>query len=281
MSEKLVRLDVNPRTRVATIYFNNPAKFNAMTAEMGDQFRDLIEQLRLGRTDETTPGGIGAVVLTGEGKAFSAGGDLAFLRTRSKDTPSRNAQIMVDFYHRFLCLRTLPVPVIAAINGPAIGAGLCVALACDVRIAASNARLGITFVGLGLHPGMGATHYLPKIVGPQHAARLILTGDVVSGTEAQAMGMVLETHETPQATLAAAQALAARMAAQAPLAVRSSVRTLRNQQDEGLERALWREADAQSQCYASTDLSLGVEAVANKATPQFTNFEHYFPQPKL
>jgi len=274
--ERLVKLDVNPQTRVATIWFDNPGKSNAMTADMGDQFREVVEQLRRGTaTSGLAPGGVGAVVLTGRGSAFSAGGDMNFLRARSKDTPSRNAQIMFDFYRRFLCLRSLPVPVVAAVNGPAIGAGLCVALACDVRVALSSAKLGITFVGLGLHPGMGATHFLPQIVGQQNAARLILTGDIVTGDEAKAMGMVLETHATPAATLAAAYKIAARMAERAPLAVRSAVRTLRNQQDEGLERALWREADAQSQCYGSADLKTGVEAVVSKTAPQFKDYEHY------
>ena len=77
---------------------------------------------------------------------------------------------MRNFYQRFLCVRDLPFPVIAAINGHAIGAGLCFALACDIRIAAPQAKLGLTFVGLGLHPGMGATHFLPKLVGPQVAS---------------------------------------------------------------------------------------------------------------
>ena len=92
-------------------------------------------------------------MLTGEGKAFSAGGDLRWLKLRTQDTPSRNAVIMRKFYSRFLSLRRLPFPVVAAINGPAIGAGLAVALACDIRVAKRDARLGVTFVGLGLHPG--------------------------------------------------------------------------------------------------------------------------------
>ena len=74
---------------------------------------------------------------------------------------------MRQFYQRFLNIRNLQVPVVAAINGPAVGAGLCFALACDVRIARPDAKLGVTFVGLNLHPGMGCTHFLPKIVGPQ------------------------------------------------------------------------------------------------------------------
>ena len=108
-----------------------------MSTWMSPRFRHLIST------------GLGAVVLTGAGRAFSAGGDIQFLRDRAADTPSRNAVIMRRFYERFLSVRRIPVPVVAAINGPAIGAGLCLALACDVRLAAATAPMGITFVGLG------------------------------------------------------------------------------------------------------------------------------------
>ena len=132
--------------RVGVIAFNNPKALNALTVDMGNEFRSLIEDLRINSED------LGAVVLTGEGRAFSAGGDLQFLRDRHKDTPSRNSVIMREFYSRFLSIRNLPVPTIAAINGHAIGAGLCVSLACDLRIANKDARLGVTFAGLGIHP---------------------------------------------------------------------------------------------------------------------------------
>ena len=95
-----------------------------------------------------------AVVITGAGRAFSAGGDMKFLSDRTESDALSNANTMKSFYDRFLCLRSLEVPTIAAINGPAIGAGLCVAAACDMRICAADAKMGWTFVGLGLHPGM-------------------------------------------------------------------------------------------------------------------------------
>lgn len=256
-----------PEGRVAVIRLNRPDKLNAMTTELGDAFAEAVA--RLGREEAES---LGAVVVTGAGKAFSAGGDLQFLRDRHKDTPSRNAPIMRTFYQRFLCVRSLPVPVIAAINGPAIGAGLCFACACDLRIAAPKVKMGFTFAALGLHPGMGATHFLPSIVGPQASAELLLTGKVISSEEAAKLGLVARTAEDP---LAAALEVASQMAAAGPVAVRTTVRTLRLRQDAGLEQALWREADAQAQCYASADYAEGVEAVAEKRPPRFGQFEHY------
>jgi len=158
---------------------------------MGDQFTDIVHSLCEGPGSE----GLGAVVLTGAGRAFSAGGDLQFLYDRAKDTPSRNAVIMRRFYEKFLSVRRLPVPVVAAVNGHAIGAGLALALACDVRVCSAEAKMGITFVGLGLHPGMGSTHFLPRLVGVQQASLLMLTGRLVGAQEALRIGMVAEVHE--------------------------------------------------------------------------------------
>ena len=103
--------------------------------------------------------------MTGAGRAFSAGGDLSWLRQRARDTPSRNVEIMRNFYERFLSIRRVPLPVVCAINGHAIGAGLCFAMACDIRVASERAKMGFTFVGLGLHPGMACTHLVASIAG--------------------------------------------------------------------------------------------------------------------
>lgn len=179
---------VTKRDGLAFFTLNNPSKLNALTADMGDEFEAAVHELEREGTED-----VGAVVLTGEGRAFSAGGDLDFLRRRHEDTPSRNACVprarsgrasrpcspprttgsscggsmrcvsppwalnplthaLSWGWQRFLSVRRLPVPVVAAINGPAIGAGMCLALACDLRVAASDAALGFTFVRIGIHP---------------------------------------------------------------------------------------------------------------------------------
>lgn len=241
---------------VARITLNNPSKMNALSCEMGEQFEALVH--RLSHSDAAKE--IHAAVVTGAGAAFSAGGDLQFLEDRHNDSPSRNAPIMRRFYERFLSVRRLPFPVVAAINGPAIGAGMCFALACDLRVAALDTKLGFTFVGLGLHPGMGCTHYLPGIVGEQQAARLLLTGEVVSGARALELGLVADAVPKDDVQRTALD-FALRMARNGPVAVRTCVRTLRMNQDRGLDQALWREAEAQADCYASkVSVRVGVRA---------------------
>ena len=121
---------------------------------------------------------------------------------------------------------------------------------------------------------MGSTHFMPRLVGDQMAAQLMLTGKVIDGTEAHRIGLVSEVTETPEECLGRAMELAKEMSAAAPLAVRACVRTLRMQQDEGLDRALWREADAQAQVYNSTDYSEGLDGLEQKKAPLFTDFEN-------
>eukprot|EP00439_Symbiodinium_sp_Y106_P055154 s2205_g7.t1 len=255
--------------RVARILLNMPEKMNAMTSQVVDDFGKVLDKIR---TDASE---YGAVVITGAGNSFSAGGDLAWLKLRGKDTPSRNSQIMHDFYHRFLAIRSLPLPVVAAINGPAVGAGMCLAMACDIRVASQSAKMGFPFVSLGLHPGMGATHMIQSVAGFETAYRLLLTGDLVTGLEAKELRLVSQVAPDGPTAQAQAMELAERIALQAPVAVRSLVRSLRRKQEEGLEAALWREADAQAHCYATHDLSEGLKASLERRPPRFELNESY------
>ncbi len=143
-----MKVDFIDDGKISVIQLNNPEKMNALSEPMGDALTGVIEQLK-GQS------GLRAAVLTGSGKAFSAGGDLNWLMERHNDTQENNVAIMKKFYKRFLVTRSIQVPLIAALNGPAIGAGLCLAVGgCDIRVAAPSASMGFTFVKLGLHPGM-------------------------------------------------------------------------------------------------------------------------------
>jgi len=266
MLGNLVKFELNAATKVGTLTLNSPKKLNALTAEMGDEFTATLKT----QIAPLPASDFRALVLTGEGKGFSAGGDLNWLMERHHDKPYNNTIIMRDFYKRFLNIRNhCPVPTIAAINGPAIGAGFALACACDLRIASPKARMGVTFVGLGLSPGMGSTHWLSSIVGPQFANELLFTGGTLTGSEAAEKGFLLRAVDDP---VEDATKLAETIAKQAPLAVRAAVRATRISQDSyggGLEAALRREADAQGNIYGSNDLKEGVEALQQRRKPEF------------
>lgn len=245
---------------VATLTLNDTARRNVMTPELGDALRARVESLRA-RDD------VRAVVLTGAGGAFSAGGDLKMLE-RLRKAPFEEARtFMLDFYARYLSVLELPMPTVAAVDGPAIGAGLCVALACDVCVVGEDSKLALNFVQLGLHPGMGATYFAPRRAGAQAAAELLLTGRRFDGKEAVRLGLALEA--APAGTvLARARALAAQIAANAPLATRALKQRLAPDR-AALRTALEEEARFQAESYGSADLGEGLTAAAERRAPVF------------
>ncbi|MBZ4413510.1 enoyl-CoA hydratase/isomerase family protein [Myxococcus sp. XM-1-1-1] len=245
---------------VATLTMNDAARRNAMTPELGIALRERVEELR-GRSD------VRAVLLTGAGGTFSAGGDLQML-DRLRQVPFEEARLfMLEFYSRYLCLLDLPVPTIAAVEGAAIGAGLCVALACDLVITSEDAKLALNFVQLGLHPGMGATFLVPLRAGPQRAAELLLTGRRFDGREAARLGLTLEATPADQ-TRTRASTLARTIASNAPLATRGLKQRL-GLDRAALRRALEEEARLQAESYGSADLGEGLAAAAARRPPVF------------
>jgi len=251
------------RTGVVLVHFNTPEKLNALTEDVGRVFQ---KKLKLLRTDNT----IRALVLSGNGQAFSAGGDLDFLLDRIKESVTANQVTMRRFYDRYLMLRRLPFPTIAAINGAAVGAGCCLAMACDMRLASETAKLGFNFVRVGITPGMGATHFLPSLTNVQTASRLLLTGDLISAKEALQLGLVLSVHPHSE-VLASSVDLARRIAHASPSAVRMVLQALRAKADEGLARTLDAEADIQAQSYHAGDLEEGIAAIREKRAPKFND----------
>lgn len=253
---------------VVTLHFNDPDRLNAMTSAMGLAFRDRIARLAADPT-------LRAVVLTGEGRAFSAGGDLDMLEAQSRRGRAHPGAAwrgirdeMSTFYRLFLSVRDLPCPTIAALNGHAIGAGFCIALACDFRYVARDARLGLNFTRIGLHPGMGATWTLPRLVGPALAAELLYTSRLIDGEEAARIGLANRAVASPD-VLAQAQATAAEIAANAPAAVRAVKRALDRTENASLEDQLQFEASEQARNFESMDAQEGIAAVREKRTPSF------------
>ena len=253
---------------VVTLTFNQPGRLNAMTQKMGEAFADTIANLR---SDD----GIRALILTGAGRAFSAGGDLGMITDQAvlgRSAPGVARRPIRDgmrsFYKLFLSVRDLPCPTIAAINGAAIGAGFCVALACDMRIIAERAKVGLNFTKLGLHPGMAATWTLPRLVGPAVAAELLYSSRLIDGPEAFRLGLANRCLPTDE-VVAAARELAAEIAVCAPMAVRGVKRALERSLDATLEDQLSFEASEQAICFESEDVHEGISAVQEKRDPEF------------
>jgi enoyl-CoA hydratase/carnithine racemase len=267
MSADLVLLERDGE--VATLTFHDPERRNAMTRAMGEAFAARCAELARER-------GLRALILTGAGAAFSAGGDLDFIQGLADagladpggPTRHRNRDTMRDFYGLFLAVRELPFPSVAAIQGAAIGAGLCVALACDLRVAARDAKLGLNFARLGIHPGMGATWTLPRLVGPAHAADLLLTGRTLDGEEAARIGLVNRALAR-EAVLEEARALARALAAGAPEAVRGARQALARSAAVTLDDQLAFEATRQAECYETRDLQEGLAAARARREPKF------------
>lgn len=247
---------------VGVLALNRPEKLNAMTEAMGDAIEALVRELNADTT-------LRVLVVRGEGRAFSAGGDLAFLEANAGRPQQENEDTMRSFYARFLSLMEVEVPTIAVLNGRATGAGLCLALGCDMRLAADDALLSLNFVRVGLSPGMAGTWNLPRLVGPAKAAELLFTGRTLKADEALAMGLVNAVHAEAQ-VFTAAMAMAEAIAEGAPGAMKATKRLLRGAEGRSLADGLTAEAASQAECFASSDLIEGVQAAREKRPPRFT-----------
>lgn len=250
-----------PAEGVAVLTLDNPDQRNAMSDEMTESWVRAVDHLAADAT-------VRAVVVTGAGSAFSSGGQLDWLASEPDATVDSLRSRMLPFYRAWLSLRRLEVPTIAAINGPAIGAGLCLALACDLRFAARGAKMGVPFLKLGLHPGMAGTFLLPDAVGPAVARDLFLTGRLVEGDEAVRLGLVSRVL-APETFLDEAVAAAAEVAANAPVATKLTKLALRDGGHGSFEHALQWEAMAQPITLATEDLQEGIRAVQEKRRPRF------------
>jgi enoyl-CoA hydratase/carnithine racemase len=204
-------LDYSVTDRIGTILLNRPARKNAFTLEMVDRWADLLQEA------ESDPE-VRAIIVTGAGDAFCSGVDLDTIDHASLSALDRKRQLTDRIHRVALTLEGMSTPVIAALNGAAVGAGLDMALMCDMRVAARSARLSEGYVRVGLVPGDGGCYYLPRLVGTAKALELLLTGDFVDGEEAARIGMVNQVVDD-DALLAASRALAEKIAAAPPVAV--------------------------------------------------------------
>jgi len=245
---------------VATITLNRPPALNALTIPMKERLLEVIE--RVGADPA-----VRAVVLTGAGRAFCAGQDLK--ERLEPGAPPLGEELILRYNPIVRALRTIPQPVIAAVNGVAAGAGASLAFACDLRIAAEGASFVLAFGRIGLLPDSGATWTLPRLVGAARAAEIALLGDPVSAAEALRIGLVSRVVRGEELATQAA-AMAARLAAGAPLAMALTKRALAAAFERDLDAALDAEADAQQRAGSSRDHAEGLTAFVEKRAPRFT-----------
>lgn len=257
MSYKTIMLDMSES--VATLTFNRPEVLNALNPEMINEFRNALGDVR--QTPE-----VKVLVLTGAGKAFVAGADIGILRNLDPLGAKQFAQIGQS---ALFSLEAMDIPVIACVNGFALGGGCEIAMACDFVCASEEAKLGQPEINLGVIPGFGGTQRLARLVGKARAKELCMSGRMITAREAFAMGLV--TRIFPAETLMDKTMEVARTIASKG---RVSLRAVKHVIDDGfdvdLKNACAHEADAFSICFASPDQKEGTTAFLEKRAPKFT-----------
>ncbi|MEM7329418.1 MAG: crotonase/enoyl-CoA hydratase family protein [Pseudomonadota bacterium] len=251
---------------IATLTLNRPEMMNALGQEGdGQAFATVCSEIE----DDAE---IRCVILTGEGRAFSAGGDIKAMRNRTgvfSGSPYKVREGYRRNIHRIVnSLYNLEVPIIAAVNGAAIGLGCDVACMADVRISSERAKFGVTFLKLGLIPGDGGAWLLPRIIGQSRAAELLFSGDVIDAATAADWGLV--SRVVPEETLMdEARTLALRIAAQPPQSLRVAKTLLRHGATSQYDTVMEMSAAFQSMMHHTEDHLEGVEAILEKRPANF------------
>lgn len=256
MTYQLLTLTV--ADRIATITVNRPDKLNALNDALMVELGQAIDQV-------VKDDSVGGVIVTGAGRAFVAGADIAELRAKSKEQMLELARRGQDVFRRF---ETSPKPVIAAVNGFALGGGCELALACHVRIASEQAKFGQPEVKLGIIPGYGGTQRLTRIAGKGRALQLLLTGEIIDAAEAFRIGLANQV-VTPAMLLEAARGMAMAMLANGPLALARCIEVVNRGADMPLDDACALEAKVFSELAATDDMREGTSAFLEKRAPAF------------
>jgi len=248
---------------IATITLNRPDKLNAF---IGHMRRDLAEALEQAGSDRS----VRVVIVTGAGRAFCAGGDIAFMAELMKRRDVEEFSRILGAGRRVItAIRQMTKPVIASINGPASGAGCNLAFACDLRIASNTATFSQSFTKVGLHPDWGGTYFLPRFVTPNKACEMFFLGEAIDAAEAERLGIVNQV-VAPEDLESATLQLAERLRAAPPIALAAAKHAVYMSEVAELEEMLRYETEAQLRCFESDDGLEGVRAFLEKREPKFT-----------
>lgn len=244
---------------VSLVTLNRPDNRNSMTSELLNGFQDIVKKLKDNNDAR-------AVVITGNGHCFSAGADFRS-QVQIADDMSLPHEKSYNIYKPFLSVLDIEVPVIAAMNGHAVGGGFGLAMACDLRLVHASSKYGANFCKLGISPGMGLSYSLPAHVGHAKASELFYTGKLFSGHEAYLWGLALSVHEND--VLSHALNLAASIAQNAPLALKTTKKLLQPFHRDSLISAAKKEAVYQAEILNTPDAIEGMQALLEKREPHF------------
>jgi enoyl-CoA hydratase/carnithine racemase len=247
------------KEKIAVIKLNRPDNRNSMTLEVMNAFREAVGSVQQDNK-------LRCLIITGSGSTFCAGAD--FGSGFSAEENRLPNETLMNFYKPFLEVRRIEIPVIAAMNGHAIGGGIGLALVCDIRIAAKDAKYGATFARLGLHSGMAISYILPRLVGPPAACELLFTGRLINGEKAADMGIANYAVDSDK-VFDKAWELAQEIASCAPAAVRMMKTSIYRGLGWDTDNAAAFEAHCQSRTFETEDAGEGINALLEKREPVF------------
>jgi enoyl-CoA hydratase len=260
MQRKFENVILNIEEGIATILLNRPQAMNALCDALNT---DLLKAI--GCVCEDTA--IRVLILTGSGKAFAAGADIKEMMSANQFDAERTARKAHSIND---ALETLPIPVIAAVNGPALGGGCEIALSCDFRVAGENSAFGLPEVGLGIIPGAGGTQRLTKLIGPVRAKEVVMAGKIIKGKEAYEIGLVTKCVPDEE-VLEQAFALAKQIICKPAAALQYAKAAINYAVDNNVQTGSEYEKSLFSLCFETEDQKEGMKAFVEKRKPDFTN----------
>lgn len=249
-------VDLEKQGRIAVLTLNRPENLNALSHKMRDEFAQAIDSLQKDQEARV-------LVIRGAGRSFSSGGDMDSTFDMYDAPPAKAQQNALDYYKGFLGVTKLEIPTIAAVHGHVVGAGLCLAMACDMIIASSDARLSMSFIKIGINPGMGGTYFLPRLVGRAKALEMCLVGEAITARQAWDIGLVNHVVE-PGELMDFVLDLGGRIANNSPVAARLIKKAIYQGHNNSLEEALTFEALAQVTCSSTGDMQEAINAFRKK-----------------
>ena len=254
------KLIIQDNGAVRVIKINNPEALNALNTA-------ILKELDAAFTEVAEDNGILAVVLTGEGRAFVAGADISEMKSKNAIEGEIFGKLGASVFRK---IELLPKPVIAAVNGFALGGGCELAMSCDIRLASAKAKFGQPEVGLGITPGFSGTQRMPRLIGMGKAKELIYTADIIDAAEAYRIGLVNHGYE-PEALMEEAMKMAEKIASKAPIAVKNSKEAINRGIQTDMDSAVAIEAYLFGLCFASEDQKEGMTAFFEKRKANFQN----------